>query len=137
MVLHRLLTALAAFLFVEGALSLQLAAAPFLRPATATARRSVTPTAQFGGDGKQPRGISRDSEPEEFFKTNMGMCAHCPARAHIDAHYVARARAQCPSCHLADEMTDAEKLKSPAVYIGLSILVLPFVVGMIALTLAK
>ena len=34
-------------------------------------------------------------------------------------------------------MTDAEKLKSPAVYIGLSILILPFIVGVIALAVAK
>jgi hypothetical protein len=42
-----------------------------------------------------------------------------------------------PVATLADEMSDAEKLKSPAVYIGLSILILPFIVGMVALTLAK
>jgi hypothetical protein len=75
MPVFRLIAALIALLFVEGALCLQLAAVPSLRPTTAIARRTATPTAQFGGNEK-PRGISRDSEPEEFFKTNMGTCGH-------------------------------------------------------------
>jgi len=100
--------ALIALLFAEGAHSLQLTAAPLVRPATAglTALRTTMPRAQFGGGGDPPQGLSRDNE-EEFFKTNM------------------------------DEMSDAEKLKSPAVYLGLAILVLPFVVGMIALSVSK
>merc|ERR1719326_1090692 len=62
---------------------------------------------QFGGGEQERSSITRDSEPEEFFATNM------------------------------DNMSDAEKLKSPAVIIGLGILVVPFVVGMIALSLAQ
>ena len=38
---------------------------------------------------------------------------------------------------LADAMSDEEKLKSPVVWIGLSILVLPFIAGVIALEFSK
>jgi hypothetical protein len=75
-----------AALFLEGAQSLQLAAAPSLRPATIAARRAATPAAQFGGD-EQPKGISRDSEPEDFFKTNMGASVNAMP---IDAHHAHR-----------------------------------------------
>ncbi len=34
-------------------------------------------------------------------------------------------------------MTDAEKIRSPGVIIGLAILIVPFIVGGIALSLAK
>mmetsp|Transcript_16959 Transcript_16959/g.28271 ORF Transcript_16959/g.28271 Transcript_16959/m.28271 type:complete len:108 (-) Transcript_16959:482-805(-) len=69
-------------------------------------RLSVSPGMQFGNsDG--PKGLSRDSEPEEFFKTNM------------------------------DSMSDEEKLKSPVVIGGILLLVAPFLIGMVALSLAK
>jgi len=60
-------------------------------------------TMQFGGGSPERDGITRDNEPEEFFKTNM------------------------------DDMTDEEKLKSPVVWGGLLILIAPFLVGAIAL----
>ena len=58
---------------------------------------------QFGGGKPERQGLTRDSEPEEFFSTNM------------------------------DDMSDAEKLKSPVVIGGLAILIAPFIVGAIAL----
>merc|ERR1719201_1054125 len=70
-------------------------------------RRTAGPSCQFGGGEPERKAITRDTEPEEFFKTNM------------------------------DDMTDAEKLASPAVWIGLSILVLPFIAGLIALNIYK
>eukprot|EP00967_Tisochrysis_lutea_P118082 scaffold191483_cov40-Tisochrysis_lutea.AAC.2 len=74
---RRVLCAIIALLVCapEGALSLQLGAAPLARPYIAP--RALTPIAQFGGD-EPPRGLSRDSEPEEFFKTNMGEYIHAP-----------------------------------------------------------
>lgn len=54
--------------------------------------------------GKPEReGLTRENEPDEFFSTNM------------------------------DDMSDAEKLKSPVVIGGLAILIAPFIVGAIAL----
>ena len=51
--------------------------------------RVSLPTMQFGGGGdKEPKGLSRDSEPDQFFATNM------------------------------DDMSDAEKLKSPVLLLG-------------------
>ncbi|EOD37839.1 hypothetical protein EMIHUDRAFT_225121 [Emiliania huxleyi CCMP1516] len=95
--------ALLLLLLAQDALSLQIAVRPL---APATLSRSPAVHAQFGG-GEKPKGLSRDSEPEEFFKTNM------------------------------DAMSDEEKLKSPVVWIGLSILVLPFIAGVIALEFSK
>uniref|UniRef100_A0A7S4MDA1 Photosystem I reaction center subunit VIII n=1 Tax=Prymnesium polylepis TaxID=72548 RepID=A0A7S4MDA1_9EUKA len=69
-------------------------------------RRAVGPSCQFG-EPENKGGLTRDNEPEEFFKTNM------------------------------DDMTDAEKLKLPGVWIGLSVLVLPFFAGLIALQIYK
>ena len=63
----------------------------------------------FGGPDPNA-GLSRDNEPEEFFKTKGG---------------------------LSDDMTDAEKFKSPAFFIGIGLIVSPFLVGMIALAFAK
>lgn len=73
------------------------------RPAVQLQRappRAAGPSMQFGEPGK---GLTREDEPEEFFKTNM------------------------------DDMTDAEKIKSPVVIGGLALLVLPFIIGAIAL----
>merc|ERR1712087_24551 len=65
------------------------------------------PVMQFGPPGEGGGGLSRDNEPEEFFSTNM------------------------------DSMSDEEKLKSPVVIGGVLLIVAPFLIGMIALTLAK
>jgi hypothetical protein len=40
-------------------------------------RRAVAPACQFGGGEPERPKITRDTEPEEFFKTNMGACAAC------------------------------------------------------------
>merc|ERR1719152_326521 len=66
-------------------------------------RLGLPPTMQFGGPSSEPKGLSRDDEPEEFFKTNM------------------------------DDMTDAEKIRSPVVIGGLALLIGPFIIGAIAL----
>ena len=58
--------------------------------------------------GKPERdGLTRDNEPDEFFSTNM------------------------------DSMSDEEKFKSPVVIGGVAIIVVPFIVGMIALYAAQ
>ena len=123
-------------LFVASVQALQLQPAP-LRPVAAAAplRVPASPVCQFGGKpDTEPKGLSRDSEPEEFFATNMG--AHAAA-------YVPHVLAASPYvCALvahgcADDMSDAEKLKSPVVIGGVAILVLPFVIGMIALYASK
>ena len=72
-------------------------------PAMLRAARTARPSMQFGGGEPERKGITRDSEPEEFFATNM------------------------------DDMSDAEKLRSPVVIGGLIILIAPFLVGAIAL----
>ena len=59
---------------------------------------------QFGDGGPK---LTRDSEPDEFFSTNM------------------------------DSMSDAEKLKNPVVIGGVAILVLPFIVGLVVLATGK
>ena len=59
---------------------------------------------QFGDGGPK---LTRDSEPEEFFSTNM------------------------------DSMSDADKLKNPVVIGGVAILVLPFIVGLVVLATGK
>jgi len=69
-------------------------------------RLSLPPTMQFGGGKKpdtEPKGLTRDNEPDEFFSTNM------------------------------DDMSDAEKIKSPVVIGGLLLLIGPFIIGAIAL----
>ena len=48
-------------------------------------------------------GLTRDNEPDNYFETNF------------------------------DKLSDAEKFKQPGVYIGLAILIVPFLVGAIAL----
>ena len=63
----------------------------------------LTVRMQMFGGSEKPEGLTRDNEPEEFFKTNM------------------------------DDMTDAEKIKSPVVIGGLALLIAPFIVGAIAL----
>ena len=71
-------------LFVASVQALQLQPAP-LRPVVAAAplRVPASPVCQFGGKpDTEPKGLSRDSEPEEFFATNMGahaayMCLTC------------------------------------------------------------
>ena len=59
---------------------------------------------QFGDGGPK---LTRDSEPDEFFSTNM------------------------------DSMSDADKLKNPVVIGGVAILVLPFIVGLVVLATGK
>ena len=91
-----------------GAEALQLSGTRAIRVAQPLApSRFAQPRCQFGGGGDEPKGLSRDSEPEEFFSTNM------------------------------DDIPDMEKLRSPVVIGGLAILVLPFLVGLIALGFAK
>ncbi len=60
-------------------------------------------TMQFGGGEPERKGLTRENEPDEFFSTNM------------------------------DDMTDAEKLRSPVVIGGLALLLAPFIAGAIAL----
>ena len=72
-------------------------------PAPCVAHRAAHPRMQFGGGKPERQGLTRDTEPEEFFATNM------------------------------DDMTDAEKIKSPVVIGGLALLIAPFIVGAIAL----
>ena len=90
------------------AIALLQASALVMQPRLASPTRSVagTPIAvrmQMFGGSEKPEGLTRDNEPEEFFKTNM------------------------------DDMTDAEKIKSPVVIGGLALLIAPFIVGAIAL----
>jgi len=70
--------------------------------------RASLPLCQFGGPpDTEPRGLTRDNEPENFFSTNM------------------------------DDMSDAEKLKSPVIIGGVALIVAPFLVGCIALFASK
>jgi hypothetical protein len=59
------------------------------------------------GGGEGGPKLTRDNEPDEFFSTNM------------------------------DDMSDAEKLKSPVVIGGLAILIAPFIIGAIVLTFSR
>ena len=72
-----------------------------ISPHSAMASRlGVPPKMQFGGGPpSEQQGLSRENEPEEYFKTNM------------------------------DDMTDAEKIKSPVVIGGLALLIGPFIIG--------
>jgi hypothetical protein len=95
-----------AFLVLLGGSSALLVQGP---RAVSTPQRAVVsrlrlpPTMQFGGNKNEPKGLSRDAEPDQFFKTNM------------------------------DDMSDAEKIKSPVVIAGLLLLIGPFIIGAIAL----
>lgn len=64
------------FLALAGiAEALQLSGTRAIRVAQPLApSRFAHPRCQFGGGGDEPKGLSRDSEPEEFFSTNMGEC---------------------------------------------------------------
>ena len=73
----------------------------------AGSRGKSAPRMQFGGGEPERKGLTRDNEPDEFFSTNM------------------------------DDMSDEEKLKSPVVIGGLALLILPFIVGAIALQFYK
>jgi hypothetical protein len=96
-----------AFLVLLGGSSALLVQGP--RAAVSTPQRAVVsrlrlpPTMQFGGNKNEPKGLSRDAEPDQFFKTNM------------------------------DDMSDAEKIRSPVVLAGLLLLIGPFIIGAIAL----
>ena len=80
---------------------------PRLTVGAAVAPMRAHPSMQFGfgggGDDEKSQGLTRDNEPDEFFKSSF------------------------------DDLSDAEKLKSPAVVIGLGLLIAPFIVGAIAL----
>ena len=96
-----------AFFALLGGSSALLAQGP--RAAVSTPQRAMVsrlglpPTMQFGGNKNEPKGLTRDAEPDQFFKTNM------------------------------DDMSDAEKIKSPVVLGGLLLLIGPFIIGAIAL----
>ena len=70
---------------------------------SAVAPMRARPSMQFGGGKPEKQGLTRDNEPDEFFKSSF------------------------------DDLSDAEKLKSPAVVGGLVLLIAPFIVGAIAL----
>eukprot|EP00965_Chrysotila_dentata_P236748 6201511-Pleurochrysis_carterae.AAC.3 len=87
--------------------------------------RTSAPRCQFGGD-EEPKGLTRDAEPEDYFSTNMGV--YFAPQPQVKA---------CSVANIANKMSDAEKLKSPAVIGGVALLVLPFLVGLIALAAAQ
>merc|ERR1719506_331255 len=83
-------------------------AAALQLPTAPTARPHVRvppPRLQFGGKpkGDPPTGLTRDNEPDDYFKSDF------------------------------ENMSDAEKIKQPGVIVGLAILIVPFIVGAIAL----
>merc|ERR1711892_396136 len=101
---------LLSLLVLAGASALQLQ--PLMRVADVGAsplRGPAAPRCQFGQ--KKPdteqKGISRDSEPEEFFASDW------------------------------DDLSDAEKLKSPVVIGGIALIVGPFLIGAIALAAGR
>jgi hypothetical protein len=76
---------------------------PHAAVTTPLLRRTGVSPSMQFGGKPEREGLTRANEPEEFFSTNM------------------------------DDMTDAEKIKSPVVIGGLLILIAPFLVGAIAL----
>ncbi len=53
-----------------------------------TIHRSTNPRAQFGGNqDTEPKGLTRDNEPEEFFSTNMGAPPHLKGAARYQNHH--------------------------------------------------
>ena len=83
--------------------ALSLLVQPRVAMPSVRAARAVGPSMQFGGNKDEPKGLSRDDEPEEFFKSSF------------------------------DDLSDGEKLKEPAIIGGLIVIVAPFIVGAIAL----
>ena len=60
-------------LFLAAASGLQLQPATLQRAALVPTRALASPRLQFGGKpDSEPKGLSRENEPEEFFSTNMG-----------------------------------------------------------------
>tara|TARA_B100000795_G_scaffold87325_1_gene63569 strand:+ start:301 stop:696 length:396 start_codon:yes stop_codon:yes gene_type:complete len=125
---------LLSLLALAGASALQLQ--PMMRVAAVSAsplRVPAAPRCQFGQkkDDTEQKGISRDNEPEEFFASDWGartpprMTGHRPMTAH-------HAWAAC-----ADDLSDAEKLKSPVVIGGIALIVGPFIIGAIALAAGR
>ena len=101
---------LLSLLALAGASALQLQ--PMMRVAAVSAsplRVPAAPRCQFGQkkDDTEQKGISRDNEPEEFFASDW------------------------------DDLSDAEKLKSPVVIGGIALIVGPFIIGAIALAAGR
>ena len=96
---------LLSLLVLAGASALQLQ--PMARIAAVGAsplRVPAAPRCQFGQKpDAEPKGLSRDNEPEEFFTSDW------------------------------EDLSDEEKLKSPVVIGGVALIVFPFIVGAIAL----
>ena len=72
---------LAAFACVAN--GLQLSPGAVVHQPRLAVRRAVGPSCQFGG-GEPPKGLTRENEPEEFFKTNMGAPRRPGARAYSE-----------------------------------------------------
>ena len=88
-------------------------------------RVPAAPRCQFGQKpDTEPKGLSRDNEPEEFFTSDWG-ARSLPHRPRMTAHHA------CAAC--AEDLSDEEKLKSPVVIGGVALIVFPFIVGAIAL----
>ena len=128
------LRVLLSLLVLASASALQLQ--PMVRVAAVGAsslRVPAAPRCQFGQkkpDSEQ-KGISRDSEPEEFFKSDWG----ARSRPHMIAHRPMTAHHAWAAC--ADDLSDAEKLKSPVVIGGIALIVGPFIIGAIALAAGR
>merc|ERR1719401_2858795 len=99
---------LLSLLILAGASALQLQPLTRVAAVGSPLRVPAAPRCQFGQKpDTEQRGLSRDSEPDEFFSTNM------------------------------DDMSDAEKLKSPVVIGGVALIVAPFIIGCIALAAGR
>ena len=77
----------------------RLPAQPLAARAAPPVPRAALPRCQFGGPpDTEPKGLTRESEPENFFSTNMG--APCPLCASISPPH-SIAPSQCASAYEA------------------------------------
>ena len=102
-------------------------------------RVPAAPRCQFGQNkpDTEQKGISRDDEPEEFFKSDWGARSPPPPppRPRRTAHRLMTAHHDWAAC--TDDLSDAEKLKSPVVIGGIALIVGPFIIGAIALAAGR
>ena len=80
---------LALFALLGVAQGLQLSPGAVAHQPRLTVRRAVGPSCQFGG-GEEPKGLTRENEPEEFFSTNMGATPPRRRRARPAANVCGR-----------------------------------------------
>lgn len=74
---------LALFVLAAPLSALQLGAGRFVSRTPIPLRHGAEPICQFGGGEPERKQLTRATEPDEYFKTNMGTCARANASTEV------------------------------------------------------